>query len=54
MPELKPLSEQELVDWERWSKREITWQGRDVARLIAMIRQLQKQLAEFQESSSQT
>ena len=44
--EPRPLTEQELIDWERWSKRDITWKGSDVARLIATIRELQRQLAE--------
>lgn len=44
MSEPRVLSEQELIDWERWSKREIAWKGSDVARLIATIRDLQRQL----------
>jgi hypothetical protein len=48
--EARPLTEKELVDWERWSRREITWKGSDVARLIATIRELQRQLANTSES----
>ncbi|CAN5537418.1 hypothetical protein BH11ARM1_BH11ARM1_05540 [soil metagenome] len=44
MIEPRPLTEQELVDWERWAKREIKWEGKDVSRLIATVRQLQAQL----------
>ena len=44
--EHRPLTEKELIDWERWSRRDIAWKGSDVARLIATIRDLQKQLAD--------
>ncbi|HSI72339.1 MAG TPA: hypothetical protein VK934_04120 [Fimbriimonas sp.] len=45
----RPLTEQELIDWERWSKREIKWEGRDVARLLAMVRQLQAKVRELED-----
>jgi hypothetical protein len=45
--ESRPLTEQELIDWERWCKRDIKWEGRDVARLLAMIRDLQRQLEDY-------
>jgi hypothetical protein len=46
--EPKPLTEQELIDWDRWSRRDIKWEGRDVARLITTIRELQKRIAELE------
>ena len=51
---MKPLTEQELIDWERWSKREITWKGGDVARLILTVRELQNRLKELEEKSAST
>jgi hypothetical protein len=45
----RPLSERELEDWERWSRRDITWKGSDVARLIATVRDLQRQVRELEE-----
>lgn len=42
--EPRPLTEKELIDWERWSKREIQWKGSDVARLIATVRKLQEEI----------
>jgi hypothetical protein len=50
MDEPRILSEQELIDWERWSKREISWKSSDVARLIATIRDLQKRKPDSAES----
>ena len=49
---MKPLTEQELVDWDRWSKREITWKGSDVARLIQTVRDLQARIAELEKQTS--
>ncbi|MEZ0327659.1 MAG: hypothetical protein ACAH95_17315 [Fimbriimonas sp.] len=46
--EPRPLTEQELIDWERWSRRDIKWEGSDVARLLAMVRELQKRVAELE------
>jgi hypothetical protein len=40
----RPLSEREIDDWERWSGRDISWKGSDIARLIATIRLLQSRL----------
>jgi hypothetical protein len=48
-PTNRPLSEQELIDWERWSKRDIKWEGADVARLLAMVRQLQTRVKELED-----
>jgi len=48
MPEHQPLTERELTDWERWAGRDIKWEGRDVQRLLAMIRSLQQRVAEFE------
>jgi hypothetical protein len=41
-----------LIDWERWSKRDIKWEGRDVARLLAMVRDLQRQLKDLADQNS--
>jgi hypothetical protein len=41
---MNPLTEQELIDWERWCKRDIKWEGRDVYRLILTVRDLQAKL----------
>lgn len=48
MAEHRELTEQELIDWERWTGRDIKWEGRDVARLIAMVRTLQARIAELE------
>ena len=52
--EPRPLTEKELIDWERWSQRDIAWKGSDVARLIATIRELQRQLVRQTEESEAT
>lgn len=41
MPEPpRPLSDKELEDWDRWSRREIAWKGEDVQRLLATIQSM--------------
>ena len=51
--EPRPLTEQELIDWERWSRRDIKWEGSDVARLLAMVRELQKRVAELEKNRTE-
>ncbi len=50
MAEHRELTEQELIDWERWAGRDIKWEGRDVARLIAMVRELQARITELEKA----
>jgi hypothetical protein len=53
MGEHRELTERELSDWERWSRRDIAWKGEDVARLLAMVRALQTRVREHESRAAE-
>ena len=43
-PNIKHLTSQELIDWERWASRDVQWKPEDVRRLIASVQQARGRL----------